>query len=194
MGKYLQMLVAYSIHKEKPDRVTEHFERFNKDFRQVCEVFKEVTHQEYKPGQEVKMTKPMAPVKPMPREPKAQQPQQQTLSDQEQVDLQEFLGRHQLQELLPIFMREGITLEDVMEMTEKDMKEVGMTRYGPRKRLLGAVREERGDSDSTTSGVPLDSPEEQAPAEVVGPAAVHAFAEDMQTKCQLNEVQSSSSR
>ena len=78
MAKYLQMMSVYSIHKEEPDRVTEHFQRFNKDFGQLCESFKEVTHQDYKPGHEVKMTKPLAP--------KPQRQQQQTLSNQEQVN------------------------------------------------------------------------------------------------------------
>ena len=167
MAKYLQMLVAYSIHKEEPDRVTEHFERFNKDFDQVCLVFNEVTHQEYKPGQEVKMPKPLAPVKPIPREPKLHQPQQQTLSGQEQSDVEQFLGRHQLQELHQIFMREGVTLVDVLEMTEDDMKDVGIVKYALRKRLVKAVREERGDSGSTVSAgeVPVQQQEQQAPAQ-----------------------------
>ena len=30
-GKYLQMLSAYSIFKEDPEQVTEHFEQFNSD-------------------------------------------------------------------------------------------------------------------------------------------------------------------
>ena len=75
MAKYLQMMAVYRIYKEEPDRVTEHFQRFNEDFGQLCEVFKEVTHKAYKPGHEVK---------PIPREPKRQQ--QETLSDQEQVE------------------------------------------------------------------------------------------------------------
>merc|ERR1719341_651404 len=81
MAKYLQMMAVYSIYKEEPDRVTEHFQRFNKDFGQLCEAFKEVTHQAYKPGHEVKTTKPLAP-KPKQQQ---QQEQQQTLSNQEQV-------------------------------------------------------------------------------------------------------------
>ena len=80
MAKYLQMMAVYSIYKEDPDRVTEHFQRFNKDFGQLCESFKEVTHQAYKPGHEIKTTKPLAP------KPKQQQQQQQTLSNQEQVN------------------------------------------------------------------------------------------------------------
>ena len=199
MAKFLQMQAAYSIYKEEPDRVTEHFERFNKDFEEVCEAFREVTGQVYKPGQEVKVTKPLAPVKPIPREPQPQQQkQQQKLSNQEQMDLEQFVGRHQLQELLQTFMREGITLEDVLEMTEDNMKEVGIIKYGPRKRLLEAVREERGASGRASSPIPV---EEEAPARVVRadqgrqrPVQVSAFAEDLQTKCRLDEVQSSSSR
>ena len=200
-AKYLQMMVAYSIYKEEPDRVTEHFERFNKDFEQLRQVFKEVTHQEYKPGQEVKMPKPLAPVKPIPRESKPPLPQQQTLSMQERADMEQFLGRHQLQELLQIFMREVITLTDVLEMTEENMKEVGVIKYALRKRLVGAVRDERGGTGSSSSGVPLEQPEEHAPAR---PRAVRAeerrlrppatFAGDMQEKCRLEEVQCSSSR
>ena len=199
MAKYLQMLVAYSIHKEEPDRVTEHFERFNKDFEQVCLVFKEVTHQEYKPGQEVKAVKPLAPVKPIPREPKPHQPQQQTLSGQEQSDMVQFLGRHQLQDLHQIFMREGVTLMDVLEMTEDDMKDVGIAKYALRKRLVKAVREERGDSGSTVSAgeVPVQQPEQQAPAQAQA-RAVRAEERRPRPSATISErwgeVQSRSSR
>ena len=144
------------------------------------------------------MPKPLAPVKPIPRESKPPLPQQQTLSIQERADMEQFLGRHQLQELLQIFMREVITLTDVLEMTEETMKEVGVIKFALRKRLVGAVRDERGDS-SSSSGVPLEQLEEHAPVRAVRaeerrlrPTAT--FAEDMQEKCQLEEVQSSSSR
>ena len=143
------------------------------------------------------MPKPLAPVKPIPRESKPPLPQQQTLSMQERVDMEQFLRRHQLQELLQIFMREVITLADVLEMTEETMKEVGVIKYALRKRLVGAVRDERGDSSS--SGVPLEQPEEHAPVRAVRAEErrlrpLATFAEDMQEKCQLEEVQSSSSR
>ena len=70
MSKYLQMLVAYSIFKEDPDQVADHFERFNRDFDQTCQAFEEVTHQMFKAGQKVEALKPMAPVKPTQRESK----------------------------------------------------------------------------------------------------------------------------
>ena len=42
-AKYLQMLVAYSIFKEDPDQVADHFEQFNRDFGLMCNSFHEVT-------------------------------------------------------------------------------------------------------------------------------------------------------
>ena len=133
MGKYLQMLVAYSISKEDPDQVADHFEQFNKDFDQMCRAFKEVTNQTFQAGQGVQM--PMAPLKPILREPKAEL----GLSDEERGKLQQFLERHNLQELLAIFLKEGVALNDVFEMTDKEMKDLGIQAYGPRKRLLKVI-------------------------------------------------------
>ena len=55
MGKYLQMVAAYSIFKEDPDQVADHFDQFNRDFDQICKAFKEVTSHTFKAGQEVEM-------------------------------------------------------------------------------------------------------------------------------------------
>ena len=133
MGKYLQMLSAYSIFKEKPNEVTNHFEQFNKDFDQMCQAFKEVTNQTFQAGQEVQMS--VAPLKPIPREPKAEL----GLSDEERAKLQQFLERHNLQELFAIFLKEGVALDDVFDMTDQEMKDLGIQAYGPRKRLLKVI-------------------------------------------------------
>ena len=109
-GKYLQMLVAYSIFKEDADQVTDHFEHFNRDFNQMCKAFKEVTNQTFQAGQEVEMLKPVAPVKPTQRQPKPEL----GLSDLERTELQQFFVRHGLQELLAVFLKEGVALEDVL--------------------------------------------------------------------------------
>ena len=127
-SKYLQMLVAYSIFKEDPDQVADHFERFNRDFDQMCQAFKEVTNQPFKAGQEVEALKPVAPVKPVQRESKPDL----GLSDNERVKLQQFLERHGLQELLSLFLKEGVALDDVLEMTDKDLKDLGVNTYGVR--------------------------------------------------------------
>ena len=127
-SKYLQMLVAYSIFKEDPDQVADHFERFNRDFDQMCRAFKEVTNQTFQAGQEVEALKPVAPVKPVQRESKPEL----GLSDNERVKLQQFLERHGLQELLSLFLKEGVALDDVMEMTDKEMKDLGVKKFNLR--------------------------------------------------------------
>ena len=118
------MNVAYSILNEKPDQVKIYFELFNEEFREVCEAFKKVTKQEFKPGQKI------IPVR------------QYSLSDEEKIDLQQFLERHQLQDLLQILLEEGVTLTILLDMTDDNMKEVGIKKYGRKKQLLEAIRME----------------------------------------------------
>ena len=127
-SKYLQMLVAYSIFKEDPDQVADHFEQFNRNFDQMCQAFKEVTNQTFQAGQEVEALKPVAPVKPIQRESKPDL----GLSDNERVKLQQFLERHGLQELLSLFLKEGVALDDVMEMTDTEMKDLGVKKFNLR--------------------------------------------------------------
>merc|ERR1711962_682393 len=69
MGKYLQMVVAYSIFESEPDQVVHHFEQFNSDFYEACAAFKEVTHHVFKAGQKVEVLKPVVPVIPVKRQP-----------------------------------------------------------------------------------------------------------------------------
>ena len=137
MGKYLQMLSAYSIYKEEPDQVTDLFEQFNSDFEQMCMAFKEVTNQTFKAGQEVEMLKPVAPVKPIQRT----SGPELGLSDHERTKVQQFLERHGLQELLAIFMKEGVALHDILEMTDHEMKELGIKTYTQRRRLLRVIED-----------------------------------------------------
>ena len=161
MGKYLQMLVAYSIFKEDPDQVTDHFEQFNRDFDEICKAFKEVTGQTFKAGQEVEVLKPVAPVKPMQRESKPEY----GLSDQERTKMQQFLERHDLQELLAIFLKEGVALHDVLEMTDKEMKDLGIKTYSLRKRLARVIEDLQA-SENTTS-ISEQQPEEEVQVEVL---------------------------
>ena len=163
MSKYLQMMSAYSIYKEEPDEVAKHFEHFNEDYEEICKVFKELTSLEFKAGQEVKLLKPVAPVKPVPRESKSDC----GLSDLERTKLQKFLETHGLQELLNLFLKEGVELDDVLQMTDEEMKELGIKSYKLRKSLLRA----------TTGGA--------SPASTTSPT----LAESLQTSLQLGEAQ-----
>merc|ERR1719458_330639 len=163
MGKYLQMLSAYSIFKEKPDEVTNHFDQFNRDFDQMCQAFKEVTNQVFKAGQVVEALKPVAPVKPVQRESKPELGL--TLTNNERVKLQQFLEKHDLQELLTIFLKEGVALHDILQMTDTDMKDLGIQTYTLRKRLLRVVEDVHAGENTTR--VSEELPEEQVEREVV---------------------------
>ena len=179
MGKYLQMRVAHSIFKEEPDRVTDHFEEFNKDFYKVCNAFKEVTDQDFKAGQEVELVKPIL------NESKAEL----GLSDNERVLLQQFLEMHDLQELLTIFLKEGVALHDLLEMTDKDMQDLGIKTYSLRKRLLRVIEdEESGENTATTSEErPLEESEDLS-------SRAGSSTDETQRRLCLEEAQSNSSR
>ena len=67
------------------------------------------------------------------------------LSDNERVTLLQFLQRQSLQELLAIFLKEGVALQDLLQMTDNEMKNLGIRAYGLRKRLLRVIEEEKAD-------------------------------------------------
>jgi len=180
MSKYLQMLVAYSIFKEDPDQVADHFERFNRDFDQMCQAFKEVTNQTFKAGQEVEALKPVAPVKPIQRESKPDL----GLSDNERVKLQQFLERHGLQELLSLFLKEGVTLDDVMEMTDTEMKDLGVKKFNLRKRLLRVTEEQHTSQNAASVS------EELVQTEVVGSSTDTTLSEATQKNLHLEDAHS----
>ena len=109
-----------------------------------------------------------------------------SLSDKEQLELQQFLERHQLQELLHILLEEGVTLADLLEMTEENMKEVGIKKYGQREKLAEAIREEQGESDA----LPEQLPEQHVEVKVVrleqSPVEPAAVTDDISSRCKLN--------
>jgi len=194
MGKYLQMLVAHSIFKEEPDRVTDYFEQFNNDFYKVCDVFKKVTNQVFKAGQEVEMLKPVAPVRLIQR---ASKPDM-GVSENERRKLQQFLESHGLQELLATFLKEGVTLDDVLEMTDKDMKDLGIKAYGQRKRLLRVIEDVHASASEEQPGEQVQSEEPRSLPGSRGASAQSltdtALAEETQRRLHLREAQASSSR
>ena len=177
MGKYLQMRVAHSIFKEEPDRVTDHFEEFNKDFYKVCNAFKEVTDQDFMAGQEVELVKPIL------NESKAEL----GLSDNERVLLQQFLEMHDLQELLTIFLKEGVALHDLLEMTDKDMQDLGIKTYSLRKRLLRVIEDEESGENTTFEERPLEESEDLS-------SRAGSSTDETQRRLCLEEAQSNSSR
>ena len=144
MGKYLQMVVAYSIFENEPDQVVHHFEQFNSDFYEACAAFKKVTHQVFKAGQKVEVLKPVLPVRPVQR----QQTLELGVSNDEAVRVEQFLEMHGLQELLQIFLKKGVAVDDILEMTLDEMELLGIKAFSLRKRLLRVIQSQEGHSDS----------------------------------------------
>ena len=129
------MLAAYNIFKQDPDQVTLHFEQFNRDFYEMCSSFKEVTHFVFKAGQNVEVLKPVGSVRPV----KRQSTLELGLSNDEAVRVEQFLETHGLQELLQIFLRKGVAVEDILEMTLDEMEMLGIKAFSLRKRLLRVI-------------------------------------------------------
>jgi hypothetical protein len=50
LSKYLQMMVAYEIHRQKTDRVEAQFKQFNACYTQLVNIFAEITGQPFEPG------------------------------------------------------------------------------------------------------------------------------------------------
>ena len=70
--------------------------------------------------------------------------------------MQQFLETHKLQELLPIFLREGVALHDVLEMTNQEMKNLGVNAYSLRKRLARVIEDHHQSSQEEATVVPVD--------------------------------------
>ena len=138
LGKYLQMMVAYYIFKEEPDRVTSQFEHFNEQYAKLVRVFEKVTGRAYKPGQ-----KSVATVKPIPRP--ANHKAAPALPPN--LELNDFLEKNGISGLRELFAQQGITLEDVLEMDKSEVEDLGIPLYRDRKLLLRAIqnhKEENG--------------------------------------------------
>ena len=73
------------------------------------------------------------------------------LSDDEGVKMQQFLESHGLQELEAIFLEQGVALEDLFRMTDKDMTDLGIKVYRLRKRLQKVIEDLPQDLPAGTS-------------------------------------------
>lgn len=56
-------------------------------------------------------------------------------------DLVEFLHNIHLEHLAEIFKNEEISLDLLQKMTDNELKEIGITKFGNRKRILNAVQQ-----------------------------------------------------
>ena len=73
------------------------------------------------------------------------------LSDDERAKMRQFLESHGLQELEAIFLEKGVALEDLFEMTDEDMTDLGIKVYRLRKRLQKVIEDLPQDLPAATS-------------------------------------------
>ena len=114
-GKYLQMMVAYHISKEDPESLTSELQKFSENHQKMLSAFAKVN------GYELVLGK-------VP-DPKVSQINPQVLN---------FLEALGLSELKSIFAEEESTVEDLLSMTNEDLKDIGIKKLNQRKKILNA--------------------------------------------------------
>ena len=144
LGKYLQMMVAYHIHKEDPDRVTKEFEFFNSNYEQLVFDFTDLTGLEFIPGN-------------IPNPNVMKTKLKESLAKPVKLDLVTFLENLNLGELRGIFEMEDLTMEELLELSNDDLKDIGIRLIKHRKAILKGF-EEFSQSGSNPSPAPLPSP------------------------------------
>jgi len=136
---YLQVVCAYYVYQEDPDRVGREFELFNEDFKELCIVFESETGTEFKPEQpltEDLIEKCLNSKKEMPD---ITQTQQNASSTSDSQSIEEFLDKIDLNKLTDIFKEEEVTMDMLKTFTDDDLKSIGVTKFGQRRKILNAI-------------------------------------------------------
>ena len=123
-GKYLQMMVAYHISKEDSESLTSEIQKFIENHQKMLSAFSNVN------GYELVLGK-------VP-DPKVSQIDPQVLK---------FLEDLGLSELKSIFAEEESTVEDLLSMTNEDLKDIGIKKLNQRKKILNAKDDITGNYD-----------------------------------------------
>ena len=118
-GKYLQMMVANHIAKSDSESVTSEIQRFNRNHQKLLSAFYEVSGYELVTG---RVPDPkVAKIKP---------------------EILIFLEKLDLTHLSEIFVYQRTTFEDLLIMTNEDLREIGITNWNQRKRIVDSLRNE----------------------------------------------------
>ena len=102
-------------------------------------MFQSVTGNEFKPNEpltEDLLERCRHPKKPMPD---VTQVRQQTQSSSDTTSVEAFLSEIGLGHLLDIFVEEEITMDVLKTFTDDDLKSIGITKFGPRRKILNAL-------------------------------------------------------
>ena len=103
----------------------------------MMDIFKEITGEDFKAGRKIRALPQVAAVMPVKRDDSGDP----DISDKQRQELHKFLCRNSLEELAERLVRLGVTLEDVLEMNDEDMRDVGIKSFKVRKQLRVAAQE-----------------------------------------------------
>ena len=120
-GKYLQMMVANHIGKSDSESVTSEFQRFNRNHQKLLSVFYKVSGYELVTG---RVPDPkVAKIKP---------------------EILILLEKLDLIHLSDIFVYQRTTFEDLLTMTNENLREIGITNWNQRKRIIDSLHMDVG--------------------------------------------------
>ena len=137
-AKYLQFHTAFYIFRSDSDRVAKEFEKFNKEYKELLEIYQKVAGAEFVPGR-------TAPSKMM------QHCQLRSVPDVAQSmdhlasrgdkELEEFLNKLGLPQFYNTFLEEEVTLKILKTCDESDLKSLGVSKFGQRRAIKQAISE-----------------------------------------------------
>lgn len=136
---YLQIVTAYYVFQEDPDRVGREFESFNEDFNELCNVFESETGIKFEPEQipsEALLDKCRKAKKALPD---IMQVESQIASSADENSITEFLNKIELTNLIDIFVEEDVTIDVLLTFDEEDLKNIGVRKYGQRRKILNSI-------------------------------------------------------
>ena len=146
LSKYLRMMAAFHVHKMDEEALAADYEFFNASFDNILAVYREVVREKFAAGnlpslesvkknlEFSKKSTGVTEVNPEPRKAKSS-------SAEGDKQVSEFLQKLELAELIPMFAREGITMLDMADLTNSDLKNFGVDQFRQRKVLLRAVED-----------------------------------------------------
>ena len=175
LGKYLQMMVAYHISKADEKAVVDDFEYANSTLRHLLAVFEEVTKEVLTFGDLPSLTEIDRKLQlkdqnsqvlavtnanagaPSPSPSPSTTPQKNVAPFSLEQDLLNLLERLELTDLADIFAREELTMKDVLDMNDDELKSVGIPLFKQRKAIMRECQD-LGQGKGRTSQDRVSSP------------------------------------
>ena len=143
IGKYLQMMVAYRVHNEELDSVTDEFNHFNQNIKKLVSCFTDVTGLKFKAGNIPSPKSLKSKIGHMETKLKLKNESLGATPIEIDPEVMSALRDLNLTELSGIFKREQLTVEDILEMNNHDLQLIGVEKHKQRKAILKVILYQR---------------------------------------------------